>query len=325
MKILIVRFSSIGDIVLTTPVIRCIKQQLNAEVHFLTKPNFKPILETNPYIDKLHILDKSVYAKAKELRAQNFDYVIDLHNNIRTLIFKKTIDVEAWSFPKLNFEKWLLVNLKVNKMPDIHIVDRYFEPASQLGVVNDNKGLDYFLPSNFEWDYPVDVKENYIAWAIGAQHFTKQFPVSKIINICNQINKPIYLLGGKEDISNAESIIAATGSHVKSLCGKLSLHQSAYMVKESNFLITNDTGLMHIGAAYQKPIISLWGNTTPLLGMYPYYGNSNVKQTIIENNNLNCRPCSKIGYHQCPKKHFKCMIDLDEATIIKTINGYIAN
>lgn len=324
MKILIVRFSSIGDIVLTTPIIRCIKQQLNAEVHFLTKPNFNTILETNPYIDKLHVLDKSVFAKGIELRAEDFDYVIDLHNNIRTLIFKKTIDVKAYSFPKLNFEKWLLVNFKLNKMPDIHIVDRYFKPTLELGIVNDNKGLDYFLPSNFKWNYPIDVSENYIAWAIGAQHFTKRFPVSKIINICNQINNPIYLLGGKEDAANAESIIASTGSHVKNLCGKLSLHQSAYMVKESSFLITNDTGLMHIGAAYQKTIISLWGNTTPLLGMYPYYGNSNVKQTILENNNLNCRPCSKIGYHQCPKKHFKCMMDLDEATIIKTINEYIA-
>jgi ADP-heptose:LPS heptosyltransferase len=116
MKILIIRFSSIGDIVLTTPVIRCLKQQLNAEIHYLTKPNFASILNSNPYIDKLHVLDKSLIAKAKELQPEKYDYVIDLHNNLRTLIFKTTLGVTAYAFPKLNFEKWLLVNFKINKI-----------------------------------------------------------------------------------------------------------------------------------------------------------------------------------------------------------------
>jgi ADP-heptose:LPS heptosyltransferase len=199
MKILIIRFSSIGDIVLTTPVIRSLKQQLNAEIHYLTKPSFESILKTNPNIDQLHILDKSLIAKAKELQTENFDLVIDLHHNIRTLIFKKTLGVTAYSFPKLNFEKWLLVNLKTNQMPNIHIVDRYFEPTKKLGITNDNKGLDYFLPTDFSFDYLLDLNQPFIAWAIGAQHFTKRFPIHKIIEICNKINLPIYLLGGKED------------------------------------------------------------------------------------------------------------------------------
>lgn len=325
MKILIIRFSSIGDIVLTTPVIRCLKQQLNAEIHYITKPNFANILEGNIYIDKLHVLDTSIYSKAKMLRDENFDCVIDLHNNIRTLFFKKVLGCKAYSFPKLNIEKWLLVNFKINRMPAIHIVDRYFEPTLALGVKNDLNGLDYFLPADFTFNYSLDLDTKYLAWAIGAQHFTKQFPADKIIAICNKINMPIYLLGGKNDEANAQKIVAETGNHVVNLCGKLSLHQSAYVVKNSSLLISNDTGLMHIGAAFQKSIISLWGNTTPLLGMSPYYGNKPIKQTLFENNNLTCRPCSKIGFHQCPKGHFKCMNDLDEASITQTIYDYIAH
>jgi ADP-heptose:LPS heptosyltransferase len=324
MKILIIRFSSIGDVVLTTPVIRCLKQQLNAEIHYLTKPNFESILNTNPYIDQLHILDKSLIAKAKELQTENFDFVIDLHNNIRTFIFKKTLGVTDYSFPKLNVEKWLLVNFKINKMPNIHIVDRYFEPTKKLGIINDNKGLDYFLPIDFSFNYSLDVNKPFIAWAIGAQHFTKRFPILKIIEICNKINLPIYLLGGKEDATNGDEIAKQSNANVVNLCGKLSLHQSAYVVKNSSLLITNDTGLMHIGAAFQKRIISLWGNTTPLLGMNPYYGNKEVKQALFENKNISCRPCSKIGFHSCPKKHFKCMEDLDVQSITEEIRLMIS-
>ena len=319
MKILIIRFSSIGDIVLTTPVIRCLQQQLNAEIHYLTKPNFENILNTNPFINKLHVLDKSLIAKAKELQAENFDFVIDLHNNIRTFIFKKVLGVKAHSFPKLNIEKFLLVNFKINKMPNIHVVERYFKPAEKLGITNDGKGLDYFLPNNFHFDNSLDLNQPYLAWAIGAQHFTKRFPIHKIIAICNKINLPIYLLGGKDDEDNGDEISKQTNGNVVNLCGKLSLHQSAYVVKNSQLLITNDTGLMHIGAAFQKRIISLWGNTTPAFGMYPYYGNSEVKQTMFENNNINCKPCSKIGFNSCPKKHFKCMEDLDVKNIINEV------
>ena len=236
-----------------------------------------------------------------------------------TFIFKKTLGVEAYSFQKLNIEKWLLVNFKINKMPNIHIVDRYFEAAKMLGIINDNKGLDYFLPIDFTFDYPLDLNRPFIAWAIGAQHFTKRFPIHKIIGICNKLNLPIYLLGGKEDETNGDEIAKQCNANVVNLCGKLSLHQSAYVVKNSSLLITNDTGLMHIGAAFQKRIISLWGNTTPLLGMNPYYGNNDVKQAMFENKNISCRPCSKIGFHSCPKKHFKCMEDLDVQSIEEEI------
>jgi ADP-heptose:LPS heptosyltransferase len=320
-KFLIIRFSSIGDIVLTTPVVRCLKTQVyNAEVHYLTKPGFAGILATNPYIDKLHILDKPILEKALELKQLGFDYVIDLHNNLRTRIFKSILDLPSFSFEKLNVEKSILVHTKLNTLPPVHIVDRYLNTLQSFDVTNDEMGLDYFLPAGFLFNPTIQLPEHFIAFAIGAQHATKRLPNEKIISICRQVKQPIVLLGGKEDAANGETIAAQSGSHVIHLCGKLSLHESAYVVSQSDKVITHDTGLMHIAAAFKKEIFSVWGNTVPEFGMTPYYGNKNIRQSLFEIKNLYCRPCSKIGFTECPQKHFKCMLLQDTTAIANGCN-----
>lgn len=295
---------------------RCLKQQLpNVEIHYLTKPAFKPILELNPYIDTLHLLDKPILEKAKELKQLDFDYIIDLHNNLRSQLFKTVIGVPACSFDKLNIEKSILVNLNINNLPDVHIVDRYLDTLNNFGVVNDGLGLDYFLPSDFIFNPTIQLPKNFIAFVIGAQHATKRLPNEKIISICQQIKQPIVLLGGTEDAANGALIAAQSGSHVINLCGKLSLHESAYVISISDRVITHDTGLMHIAAAFKKPIVSVWGNTVPEFGMTPYYGNFEIRSSKFEINNLSCRPCSKIGFKECPKKHFNCMMLQDTEAI----------
>src|SRR5690349_8684700 len=147
MKLLIIRFSSIGDIVLTTPVLRCIKQQIpDAEVHYLTKSSFRSVVVHNHYIDKIHFMDNDLKLVINQLKEERFDYVIDLHHNLRTLRVKRALDVPSFSFPKLNIQKWLLVNFKWKSiMPDKSIVERYFETVKELGVKNDGRGLDYFI------------------------------------------------------------------------------------------------------------------------------------------------------------------------------------
>lgn len=304
-KFLILRFSSIGDIVLTTPVTRCIKKQYpNAEVHYATKQSFKVLVENNPYIDQYHLLGKSLNEFIATLKAENFDYIIDLHNNLRTSIIKfRLSSAKSFSFEKLNFKKWLLVNLKINQMPDVHIVDRYLKTTESLGVINDNQGLDYFIPAK---DI-VQINEPYIAFAIGGQHATKKLPTTRIIEICQKLSGKIMLLGGKEDATAAEEIEKAVGVNIINACGKYNLNQSASLVQQSAYLITHDTGLMHIASALKKKVISIWGNTVPEFGMYPYL----TEFKIIENKNLSCRPCSKIGYSKCPKGHFKCMSELN--------------
>jgi ADP-heptose:LPS heptosyltransferase len=313
-KILIIRFSSIGDIILTTPVIRCIKQQMpNAEIHYITKKGFKGILENNPYIHKIHVVEKDVHEIASELKKENFQFVVDLHNNIRSTQLKVALRKPAFTFKKLNFKKWLLVNFKINKMPAVHVVDRYLQTIEPLGVKNDNKGLDYFIPEKdvvpIE-SLPTTHQQGYIGFVIGAKHFTKQLPVEKIISICKKLNQPIVLLGGKEDAERGNVIERAVGTMIYNACGKYNLNQSASLVKQATKIITHDTGLMHIAAAFKKEIISVWGNTVPDFGFTPYLPGK--KSKMVEVKNLSCRPCSKIGYDKCPKGHFKCMMEIDE-------------
>lgn len=313
-KILIIRFSSIGDIVLTTPVIRCLKNQLpDVEIHYLTKRSFKGILEQNPGITKIHTIEKNVSEIISDLKNENFDFVIDLHNNIRSTQVKRALGKRSSSFKKLNFRKWLLVNFKINIMPSKHVVDRYLQTVHQLGVTNDNKGLDYFIAPAEEVNIttlPLSHQNGYIGFVIGAKHYTKQLPTEKIISICKKINQPIILLGGKEDIERAIRIEKEVGSIIFNACGKFNLSQSASLVKQSTKIISHDTGLMHIAAAFKKEIISVWGNTVPEFGFTPYLPDERSK--IVEVKDLPCRPCSKIGYSKCPEGHFKCMWEIDE-------------
>jgi len=325
-KLLIIRLSSIGDIVLCTPVIRCIKEQTNFEIHFLTKPEYKEILEKNPYIDYLHVLDKSALAKGKELNLLHFNVVVDLHKNIRTLIIKHQIKNSLkLSFNKINIQKWIKVNFKKYKLPNKHIVDRYLDTVASLDVKNDYQGLDYFINNNefVNASKIIPLPQSYAAWAIGAQHNTKKMPAKKIIHILNHIQIPIVLLGNASDYALAQEITnTVTSNNIINACGKLTLNQSAAIIKQAKFVISNDSGLMHIAAAHKKPVISLWGSTIPQFGMYPYYGNIQVKQKMFEINNLNCRPCSKIGFNKCPKGHFKCMNHLPDDAITHAINTF---
>lgn len=313
MKILVVRFSSIGDIVLTTPILRCIKQQLkDVELHFITKHNFLSVIEDNKYVDKTYSIKSSLSEVVPQLKKEKYDYVIDLHHNVRTLKLKLALGKKSFSFNKLNWQKFLIVNLKANKLPNIHIVDRYFETVKSIGVQNDNKGLDYFINEKDEVDIPSSLPtlfhEQYNVLVVGGSYFTKQIPINQLKEICSKSSLPLILLGGKEDSNVAEQVYQLYKNKTINLCGKLNLNQSASIIQQSHKVITSDTGLMHIAAAYKKDIISLWGNTIPEFGMGPYFAGKDSQ--ILEVKGLSCRPCSKLGYKKCPKGHFKCMNDI---------------
>lgn len=297
---------------LTTPVIRCLKQQvLDAEVHYLTKSSFKEIIATNPYVDKIHLLNEDFDSLMDLLKKEQFDYIIDLHHNLRTLKVKKALrNVPAYSFDKLNIKKWLLTTFKINLMPRVHIVDRYLDTVKFLGVTNDGKGLDYFIPPNDvvpDVDIPAAQSLGYIGIVIGAAHDTKKLPLHKLKELCQTIKHPIILLGGPEDKAIGEEIASVDPIKIYNSCGKFRLNESADLVRRAKVIITHDTGLMHIAAAFKKPVISVWGNTVPAFGMAPYFGDNNIRHDKFEVNGLWCRPCSKIGYNNCPLGHFKCM------------------
>lgn len=320
LKILVIRFSSIGDIVLTSPVVRCLKEQIKGlELHYLTKKSFEAVLAGNPHIDKLHFFENSLSECIVELKKEKFDHVIDLHHNLRTLLIKNSLGVNSRSFDKLNWQKWLLVNFKKNILPTEHIVDRYLKTTEFLGVKNDGKGLDYFLTNEYDLKNMLPESHfNFISVVIGAQHDTKRLPVDRLIALCSKIDHPVVLLGGLEDAERGEKIALKAGEHVFNACGKFKLDQSAYLIKMSEKVISHDTGLMHIAAAFNKQILSIWGNTVPEFGMYPYKVDHSY---IFEIKGLSCRPCSKIGHETCPKGHFNCMNHINLNLIIDQANG----
>jgi heptosyltransferase-2 len=309
-KYLVIRFSSIGDIVLTTPVIRLLKTcRPHAEIHVVTKKKFAPILAPNPYIHKIHVLEDSLFDLIKRLRREEFDFVLDLHRNLRSFVVKVALGEKTFVFHKLNVAKWLLVHFKINILPDVHVVDRYIDVLSGLHVKNDRRGLDFFMPQNTA--LPAEVEQfckgkNFVALVVGAQHATKKMPIKKVVELCEKINHPIALLGGEMEREMGKTI-AVQSPNVYNICGDLDIYQSALLIDKSKVVISHDTGLMHIAAARKKDIISVWGNTVPQFGMYPYY--SGKRSKIFEVQNLKCRPCSKIGYQYCPQGHFKCMTE----------------
>jgi ADP-heptose:LPS heptosyltransferase len=324
-KILIIRFSSIGDIVLTSPVIRCVKQQVkDVELHYLTKESHLPIIKHNAYIDKIHTIKKSVMPIIPELKNEKYDFIIDLHNSIRSTSTVLHLVRPFNAVKKLNIKKELYVYTKINLLPDLHNVDRFFNVVESLGVKNDGKGLDFFLSKDEEVDMselPESHRNGYIAFVIGGKHATKRLPDNKVISICTKIHHPVIIMGGIENRESGELIKSMVGDKVYNACGIYSLNQSASIIRQARQVISNDTGLMHIAAAFKRPVISIWGNTVPAFGMYPYFPDElkNLSK-IVEVKKLHCRPCSKLGFEKCPKNHFKCMNLIDEKEVVSNIH-----
>jgi ADP-heptose:LPS heptosyltransferase len=322
MKILVIRFSSMGDIIYTTPVVRCLKKQLpGAEIHFITKPAFKYIYDNNPYVDKLLLLKPNLSDTIKDIKAEQYDHIIDLHNNLRTTLIKLRTGIPSSTYKKQTIRKWLSLKFNLKLVPPVHLVDRYLKTVAFLGVKNDNAPIDYYIRSHHQLNklLPASHSGGFVAFIIGATHFTKRMPNEKIISLCKEINKPIVLLGGADVKDNADIIKAALGDRIYDACGITSLDESVFLISKAAKVIGFDTGLTHIAEAFNVPIVSVWGGTVPeLLGVQPY----KVKEVLeVGVEGLSCRPCSKFGLPACPKGHFKCMYDISEQEISEFVNN----
>jgi ADP-heptose:LPS heptosyltransferase len=321
MKILVIRFSSMGDIIYTTPVVRCLKKQLpDVEIHFLTKPAFKYIYDNNPYLDRLLLLKPTLSDTIEEIKAENYDYIIDLHNNLRTSLIKLRTGIKSFTYKKQRLRKWLSLKFNLKLVPPVHLVERYLKTIKSLGVKNDGKPIDYYVKTEHDLKklLPPSHREKYVAFVIGATHFTKRMPNDKIISICKQINQPVVLLGGEDVKANGTEIANAIGNNIYNACGVTSLDESVFLVSKAQKTIGFDTGLTHIAEAFDKPIASIWGGTVPeLLGVQPYM----VKDAEVIGIHISCRPCSKFGLEKCPLGHFKCMKDIPDDTVVNFANN----
>lgn len=312
-KILIVRFSSIGDILLVTPLLRILATQApTVEVHFITKHSFRSLLEFNPHVKKLHTFEKDFDEIIGDLKHEAFDQVIDLHNNLRSRRLCAALACPVSRFNKLNLRKLAAVYFKNTKyLPAQHIVERYFAALSVFNLQLDNKGLELFIPEKEQVNSATAFSQplqKFIALVIGGSYATKQIPYNKLVEIIQQAKLPVLLMGGPEDRVVAQKLLNEF-PNLYSAVGNYNLLQSASLISQAEWVVTGDTGLMHMAAAFNKKIISLWGNTIPEFGMSPYLPNS--ENRILEIKELPCRPCSKLGYHACPAGHFKCMQLID--------------
>ena len=298
-----------GDIVLTTPVIRALNQQLKAKIDFLTKLQYVSLLEGNKYINRIFSLND----KVDFLQKNKYDYVVDLQNNLRSWKIRNKIQTKSFVFNKKSLRRYLLIYFGIDLLKN-HVVDRYFATVASLNVVNDNQGLDFNVSSSVKPEF--NTSQSYIAWCIGGTHNPKKLSAKQITQVVSKLKIPVVLLGGNNDLDIAEEIINNVEcKSVYNFCGKLSVQESSYLIKKSKMLLTNDTGMMHIASALKMPIISFWGCTKPSLGFTPYMTDPSSIKIISKRS---AKPCSKHGRH-CKYGKNGCIKEIDPQLIYDSV------
>ena len=312
MKALLIRYSSIGDILLTTPVVRALHSQLNWEIHYLTKEKFGSVLSDNPYIEKVIYYEHS---SIKELRDEQYDLYIDLHNSLRSTILKARLGVKGLTISKRSFKKQkklLLRPMNQNKMK--HIVLHYFEELSQFNIKYDGQGLNFYPAAPFPFGNSLDSKRPLIVVGTGGSVETKRVQPFMLEHICDKDEYNIYLLGGSDVDSSKFDGLAA-----KNLIGKTSLKESASIIDKAQLVISGDSSIMHLAAALNKKMLVVWGSTSDHLGIYPIYSENGMEFTSIQNERISCRPCSKYGRVNCPMGHMSCLNGLSSRDMLRKV------
>lgn len=322
-KILVIRFSSLGDVILTTPLLKRLKRKYpESEIHFLTKKSFADVLRHDRNISKIietedNIPFNKLKSLKKEIKAGQFDITLDVHNNLRTFYLRLFLNGEKKVLKKYSFRKFLLVKFKINLMKNLPpVAERYcelipVENAGQLPEIfideTDVKKIKELITENNP------AKKKIICISPASHHFTKTYPAEYYTELIKKLgeNYLFFLTGKGKDISIINEIKSKTGRNVINLCDKLSLNELSEMINQSDLFISGDTGPMHIAEAKNKKMITIAGSSVKEFGFYP----QNTNAVLIENNLLKCRPCSHIGRQNCPKVHFKCMRDITPESI----------
>lgn len=334
-KILVFRFSSLGDIILTTPLLKILRKNYpDAQIDYCTKKSYSDLLKYNPAVSRvLEVSDDMDFAELRLLKKtlinEKYDLVIDLHNNLRTFYLRLSLRLGTYVvvFKKYSFKKFLLVKFKINRMKDLpSIAQRYIDTIKHIIDVNtieltpEIKTNDYAKEEADKIISGLNIPANskLICIVPSSKHFTKTYPAENYIDLINKFdrNKFSFILTGKgTDKNNIDRIKSETGENVFNLCDKLSLPELYEVMKKCNLVISGDTGPMHIAEAAGVPIIMLAGSSVKEFGFYPI----NEKNTILEIDGLSCRPCSHIGKDYCPKGHFKCMKEITAEMVYKKV------
>jgi len=278
----------------------------------------RAVTEANPYVDHFHYLAGDFGALITELKAYKFDYIIDLHKNLRSFRIRAALGVPVFAYDKLSVEKFLLTKFQINRMPNRHISLRSVDALAPLGVVFDGKGLDYFIPEKVQ--VPALFSAGYVALVIGASFATKKLSLDSLKQLVKLIPHPIVLIGGPEEKADGTELAMLDPDRIVNTCGTYSLHESAALVRDARIVISHDTGMLYIACAFEKNVIAIWGATSPALQVEPLMpenAKTRVFQAIVPN--LTCQPCSNFGTKTCPKGHFNCMNQQDLPEIARQV------
>lgn len=316
----VIRFSSMGDVLMTTPAVRMLKRRYpDSRILFVTKPAYVPLVQHNTNVDEVIPLAGSLFSLALKLAGYNPDCLIDLHDSVRSraisalLFWVKTVRTDKGSKEREGMVRTqeemeeTAPPRPLHQLP--HMAERHVAALAPLGVQNDGLGLDFYLPADLglpESLIPFLGNYEFEAMGIGGQHFTKRLPEHKLVELLRSIDRPVVLLGGEEDAEVGARVAGTLGWegrwNIVNACGKLSLLQTGLVISKASHVHSHDTGTMHMAAALGRPLTAIWGSTVPQFGMYPFRVPHADKEV-----SLPCRPCHKHGREACPLGHFNCM------------------
>jgi len=320
-KFLIIRMSSIGDIVLCTPLFRVLRGTYpDARIDFLVKERFAELVDNNPNITNIILFDDSkgfseLRKLKKKIQDTQYDYFVDIHGTLRSFYLRHfSKSSKIFHIKKNRIKREILVYTKRNRFHSIiSMRDRIFNAVNQLNLKDDGGGPELYIPDELKQkmklvleSHPVADARILIGLCPGAGFFTKRWPQEYFLELgkllVGKINAGLILLGGKEDIEIGKSIEKRMNNKVFNACGKYSLLESAALMEHCNLVVTNDSGLMHFAEALKKKIVAIFGSSVEEFGYFPYYAES-----IILQKDVPCKPCSHNGRNRCPVNHFNCM------------------
>lgn len=341
-RILIIRFSSIGDIVLTTPVVRALANRFpDIRIDFLIKTQFKDLIAHHPAVDKVHTIPGDLpFGELLQLRNQlqrdgQYDFILDLHDNLRSKILTWNSEVPFVRYEKNRFHRWLYIYWKI-KTPQVekYITDRYFDTVRSWEITDDGAGLDFYFPKDFDYRTPALAKGVAqfhtaalpITVAPGAAWPTKEWMPERFAAVCEELiqahDATIGLLGGPAEMEIGKQIQSRISrpERVFDFIGKASLLESARILQGARLHLANDSGFTHIATAFKKPVVVIYGPTAKPTVFHPRY----TRHAIVEDPTLRCRPCTHMGRKKCPLGHFRCMKNVRVADVVAACERMLA-
>lgn len=336
-RILIARLSSIGDVVLTTPVIRAVRRRFpEARIDFVIKREFAELVRTNPHLTTVYEYDKrsglrGLFALAAQLRANRYDLFADIHNNFRTRLLRLlTRPARVVTYSKQIGVRTLLVATGINRYGPIQQVpDRYIEPLRVFGVENDAQGLELFPTPKHRarvsalWR-EAGLHDADLAIGFGpiAAHALKQWPVERFVavgrTLAQRYHARIVLFGGPNDCEQVAHLAAQLPNVPINLCGRVSLLEAAAAIERCAVFVGNDTGTVHIAAAVQRPVVVLFGPTVEEFGYYPYR-----TPAVVLSKPLPCRPCTHNGTGRCKIGTHACLTTIAPEEVVQAVERYL--